>query len=308
MKILVTGGTGMLGSSFNNLNTTDNIILVGSKDANLCKGGEFTRLLSKFSPDGIIHLAAKVGGVKGNMDYVADFYSQNILINHNVLNESHEFGIKKVISLLSTCIYPNKVIFPLTENQIHNGEPHSSNFGYAYAKRMLDIHSKALNIQYKTNYVCAIPNNLYGPNDNFDIENGHVIPSIIRKIYEAKQKNIDVELWGNGKPLREFTYSKDIAKILLYLIKNYDYDYPINIGNTNEISIEDVANKIKSLLDFKGKIVWNTNMPSGQYRKPSSNKNLLELGWKKEDYTPLDIGLKLTIDWFLKNYPNIRGI
>lgn len=308
MKILVTGGTGMLGSSFKRLNTNNNIVLVGSKDANLCVKGEFTKLLTKFSPDAVIHLAAKVGGVKGNTDYIADFYSQNTLINYNVINESHEFGINKLVSLLSTCIYPDNSIFPLTENQIHNGPPHKSNFGYAYAKRMLDIHSKSLRQQYGRKYICAIPNNLYGENDNFDLNNSHVIPAIIRKIYEAKINKKSVELWGNGSPLREFTYSKDIAKILLFLIEKYNCEEPINIGNTCEISIKETAEIISNFLDYKGDIIWNSNQPSGQYRKPSSNKKLLDLGWKKENYTSFKDGLKSTIEWFLKNYPNIRGI
>lgn len=308
MKILVTGGTGMLGSSFKRLNTNNRIILVGSKDANLCIKGEFTKLLIKFSPDAIIHLAAKVGGVKGNTDYIADFYSQNTLINYNVINESHKFGIKKIISLLSTCIYPENSIFPLTENQIHNGPPHKSNYGYAYAKRMLDIHSKSLRQQYGKKYICAIPNNLYGENDNFDLENSHVIPAMIRKIYEAKISRKNVELWGDGSPLREFTYSKDIAQILLLLMERYNCDEPINIGNTNEFSIKETAEIISRLLNYEGNIIWNFNQPSGQYRKPSSNKKLLDLGWEKENYTSFKDGLKFTVDWFLKNYPNIRGI
>ena len=229
-------------------------------------------------------------------------------MNTNILDASYKFGVKKVVSLLSTCIYPDNSTYPLTEDQIHAGPPHESNYGYAYAKRMLDIHTKTLRQQYGKNYICAIPNNLYGENDNFNLNNSHVIPAIIRKIYEAKQENRDVELWGDGKPLREFTYSKDIAKLLFFLLENYDDYEPINIGNTNEISIKCIANKIKKILDFKGNIIWNTNMPSGQYRKPSSNKKLLDLGWKKEDYTPLDEGLQLTVDWFLKNYPNVRGI
>ena len=209
MKILITGGTGMVGSSFKNVDTEHELVFVGSKDYNLTSRAETDKMLRDIRPDNIVHLAAKVGGVKGNTDFVNDFFNENIQMNTNVLESSHEHGIPKVISFLSTCVYPNEVTYPLTEEQIHNGPPHKSNFGYAYAKRMADIHSRTMRQQYGHDYICAIPNNLYGPNDNFDLENGHVIPAIIRKIYEAKNKGPVPIFWGSGSPLREFTYSDD---------------------------------------------------------------------------------------------------
>jgi len=252
-----------------------------------------------------------VGGVKANSNYVGDFYFANSNINHNVLNEAKNFGVKKVISLLSTCVYPDEpyILYPLTEDQLHLGPPHPSNFGYAYAKRMVDVMSRAYREQYGCNFITAIPNNLYGEHDNFDLENGHVIPALIRKIWEAKvNKNSSIECWGNGRPLREFTYAEDIAKILVYLMKNYNDPSPINIGNTKEYSIKEVVNVICDILEYDGNIIWSTDKPSGQYRKPSSNKNLLDLGWKKEDYTSLKTGLKKTCEWVKINYPNIRGV
>ena len=155
--------------------------------------------------------------------------------------------------------------------------------------------SRAYRQQYGCNFITAIPNNLYGENDNFDLENSHVIPAIIRKVWEAKLNNKPyIECWGDGSPLREFTYSEDIAKILLFLLENYDDPEPINIGNTDEYSIMQVAEMICSILEYNGKIRWNTKKPSGQYRKPSSNQKLLNLGWKKEWYTNLEkvVGLK----------------
>lgn len=307
-SILVTGSSGLLGKAFQSKYNSENFIYFSSKDYNLLDENKTNQLISKYKPEFVIHLASKVGGVKSNIDNMSDFFLNNIKINTNVLNACHAHGVQKVISLLSTCIYPDKVKYPLTENQIHNGPPHESNYGYAYSKRMLDIHTKVLRQQYGRNYICAIPNNLYGENDNFDLKNSHVIPALIRKIYESKINNKNVELWSDGSPLREFTYSKDISEILLFLLENYNNDEPINIGNTNEISIKELAKKISNLLDYKGEIIWNTNMPSGQRRKPSCNKKLLELGWKKENYTSLDDGLKSTVNWFLKNYPNVRGI
>jgi GDP-L-fucose synthase len=174
---------------------------------------------------------------------------------------------------------------------------------------MVDVMSRAYRQQYGCNFITAIPNNLYGENDNFDLENGHVIPTLIRKIWEAKiTDQPSVECWGDGSPLREFTYSEDIAYILLFLIEHYDGEHPINIGNTGEYSIKEVVNLLCEYLEYDGKIIWNPAMPSGQYRKPSSNAKLLELGWKEENYTPLKKGLKKTCEWFIMNYPNVRGM
>ena len=298
----------MLGSAFKRTQTDHKIVLVGSKQYDLRDQRAAAHMIADHRPDSIIHLAARVGGVKGNSDYVANFYHDNTLINTNVLDAAQSFGVPKVLSLLSTCIYPDKCIYPLTEDQIHSGPPHISNFGYAYAKRMLDVHSRAIRQQYGLKYITAVPNNLYGPNDNFDLENGHVIPAIIRKAKEAKDSGKPMVLWSSGRALREFTYSKDIAEILLFLLENYDKPDPINIGSTDEISISKISEMICREIGYSGDILWDLSKPEGQYRKPSNNSNLLALGWKKENYTPLYRGVKMTCRWFLKNYPDVRGV
>ena len=308
MKILITGGTGMVGSAFKDIDTKHNLVLIGSSEQDLTDYQSAFSAINEHSPDAVIHLAARVGGVKGNSDYVADFYSDNIRINTNVLLAAHSLGVGKVLSLLSTCIYPDNAIYPLTEEQIHNGAPHQSNFGYAYAKRMLEVQSRAYRQQYGSNFITAVPNNLFGEHDNFDLENGHVIPSIIRKVYEAKQYGSDIVLWGDGTPLREFTYSKDLAKILLFLLERYDKIEPINVGNTNEYSIKDIAMTIADILDYQGSIVWDTSKPKGQMRKPSDNSKLLNMGWNEEDYSGFRTSLEKTCQWFLNNYPNVRGV
>jgi len=308
MKILITGGTGMVGSAFKNIDTTHDLVLIGSSEQDLTDYQSARFAIIEHNPDAIIHLAARVGGVKGNSDYVADFYSDNIRINTNVLLASHSLGVKKVLSLLSTCIYPDKATYPLTEEQIHNGPPHQSNFGYAYAKRMLEVQSRAYRQQCGSNFITAVPNNLFGEHDNFDLENGHVIPSIIRKVYEAKQSGSDIILWGDGTSLREFTYSKDLTKILLFLLERYDRIEPINVGNTNEYSIKDIAMTIADILDYQGNIVWDTSKPKGQMRKPSDNSKLLNMGWNKEEYSDFKTSLEKTCQWFLNNYPNVRGV
>ena len=264
-------------------------------------------MIRDYEPDIIIHLAARVGGVKSNTDYVADFFYDNIMINTNVLNEAKKLKIKKVISLLSTCIYPDNAKYPLTPDQIHHGTPHLSNFGYAYAKRMLDVHNRAIRQQYGLKYITAVPNNLYGINDNFDLQNGHVIPAIIRKVWEGKTYDKSVILWGDGNPLREFTYADDISKLLLSLI-DYDSETPINIGNTIEISINSVTRMICDILQYDFNIIhWDKSKPKGQHRKPSCNKELRKY-LSNFEYTELYDGLKKTCDWFVKEYPNVRGI
>lgn len=302
--LLVTGGSGMVGSAFQRLCPTAEYPTRGQ-----LKSGFYG--LHSAEGKNIVHLAAKVGGVKANTDEVCDFFRVNSLINLDLLDQARFVNAKKVVSLLSTCVYPDApyVTYPLTEDQLHLGPPHSSNFGYAYAKRMVDVMSRAYRQQYGCNFITAIPNNLYGENDNFDLENGHVIPAIIRKVWEAKLDNKPfVECWGDGTPLREFTYSEDIAKILLFLLENYDEADPINIGNTEEHSIQEVTKMICSILEYKGDIHWDTSMPQGQFRKPSSNQKLLDLGWKKEWYTSLEKGLTKTCKWVILKYPHIRGV
>ena len=264
-------------------------------------------MIYRSQPDAIIHLAARVGGVKGNSDFVSDFFYENIQMNTNLLETARIYKVPKVLSLLSTCIYPDNPEYPLTEEQIHNGEPHQSNFGYAYAKRMLEVHSRAIRSQYGLKYITAVPNNIYGLKDNFDLENSHVIPAMIRKFHEAKIKNTDVVLWGSGQPMREFTNSKDIAKALLLLLESYEGALPINIGSTAEISIKEVSQIISKEIGFTGKIIWDTSKPEGQLKKPSSNEKFLDM-CPNFCYTDLEDGLKETISWFKNNYPNVRGL
>ena len=297
----------MVGSSFSRIEHDHDIILVGSKDCDLREHDQTTSLIVDYSPHAIIHLAAKVGGVYGNFNNMSDFFYENVKINMNVLNTAKELGIKKVVSLLSTCVYPDDATYPLTEDQIHNGEPHYTNFGYAYAKRMLDVQSRAIRQQFGLNYITAVPNNLFGENDNFDLENGHVIPSLIRKIHEAKLTGIPPVLWGDGTSLREFTHSSDVARSLIFLLEYYNEATPVNIGNTSETSISTLVKILSNILDYKGKIKWDKARPAGQFKKPSSNKKFMKL-CPAFKYNNLNDSLEKTCAWFLDNYPNVRGI
>lgn len=304
--ILVTGGSGMVGNTLKEI--LPDAFYISSDNCNLTSENDTKYMFKHLKPTKVIHLAAKVGGVKANMEQLGQFYTDNIKINTNVLHYSMVYKVEKVLSLLSTCIYPDIVTYPLTEEQIHNGPPHESNFAYAYAKRMIDVQSRAYRKQYGCNFVTAVPNNLFGEHDNFDLNNSHVIPAMIRKMHEAKQKNEDVVLWGDGTPLREFTYSKDLAQILVFLLDNYNDENPINIGNTNEYSIMQIAELIALKLEYNNNIIWDTSKPNGQYKKPSDNSKLIQLGFDKNRYTNIDVSLTNTCDWFKLNYPNIRGI
>lgn len=303
---LITGGSGMVGKSF--LNKLPNAIYVSSKQHDLRDPVQANNMFEEYRPRFVIHLAARVGGVLANMNNLGSFYYDNVMMNTNVLESARIFETEKLISCLSTCIYPDQVTYPLTEDQIHNGAPHQSNYSYAYTKRMIEIQSKAYKEQYGCNFISMAPNNLFGQFDNFSLEGSHVIPAMIRKIYEAKLNNTRAEFWGDGTPLREFTYSKDIPDISLFLLDKYDSPDVINVGNSHEVSIKYVVSKVKEYFDFDGEIFWDTTKPMGQFRKPSSNKKLLDLGWKEEDYTSMEKGLKETCEWFIVNYPNIRGM
>jgi GDP-L-fucose synthase len=304
MKTTIFGSRGLLGSAL--VQTGVEQILEHTRSM-----GDLTSRLSAMNSynDLWINAAAKVGGVKGNTDFVGDFYRDNIDIANNVLEAAHLNGVKKLVSILSTCIYPDAqyVNYPITEDQLHNGPPHPSNYGYAYAKRMLDVGSRAYRQQWGCNFITVVPNNLYGPHDNYDVNNGHVIPSLIRKFYEAHLAGADVTVWGSGKPLREFTFSEDAAKIIWWCAENYNDSDPVNIGNTEEVPIGDVAREIARIIGFKRQIKFDTSKPEGQFRKPTSNKKLRDLGCEIQ-YTPLSVGLESSIDFFVKNYPNVRGI
>lgn len=274
---------------------------ISTSDCDLSKSADIINKISENKNiKTVIHCAAKVGGVKSNTENVADFFDKNIKINTNVMNVCKEKKLK-LISILSTCVYPDSdfVKYPLTEDQLHMGPPHPSNFGYAYAKRMLDVQSRAYRQQYGCNFITVIPNNLYGANDNYNLESGHVVPALIKKFYEAKKSGNDsVTVWGTGSALREFTFARDAAKIILWLARNYDEPGPVNIGNTEQVSIRELSKIISEIVGFNGKIIFDITKPEGQYKKPSSNKKLKQLGWN-EKYTPLKNGLTETFQKFL---------
>lgn len=324
MTILVTGGSGMLGTSLIESLARPDVCTIAPTHSQLDFADTLTtrKYIGKFEYSDrngshtalscVYHLAAYVGGVKANSDQLASFYSQNASIGISLLDACAYGNVPKVVSVLSTCVYPDTpyVTLPLTEDQLHMGPPHSSNFGYAYAKRMLDVHTRALRKQYGLPYVTVIPNNLFGKHDNFHLENGHVIPALIRKVWEAKISGAPcITVWGDGSPLREFTYAHDAARILKIVAEEYDDDLPLNIGCTEERSIRSVIETLCDTLGYTGDIAYDSTKPMGQHRKPSSNRRLLELtSWKESNYTPFDKAIRETCDWFKLHYPNVRGV
>ena len=299
-KILVTGGHGLVGSEF----ISEQYFKPISKDYDLRKREDTNRLMIK-QFDSVIHCAAKVGGVGGNMNYKGEFFYDNIMMNTNVIEGARLTGVKNLVSFLSTCVFPDQVEYPLTESKIHLGPPHFSNDAYAYAKRMADIQIRSYNEQYGLNYKSVIPCNIYGPNDNYDIVNGHVLPSLIHKCYLARENNTPLTIWGSGKPLSEFIFSKDVAKLTEWVLYNYNENEPIILSTSEEISIMDIVDIIVELMNFKGDVIFDTSKPDGQFRKPSDNskiKNYLP----DFKFTPLYDGLKETIEYFEKNYTIIR--
>ena len=300
-KILVTGGYGLVGSEFKR----ENFIPLSSSEADLRIKNEVDKVLEKITFDGIIHCAAKVGGVGGNMNYKGEFFYDNIMMNTNVIESARQHNIKNLVCFLSTCVFPDNVDYPLTESKIHLGPPHFSNDAYAYAKRMADIQIRAYKEQYGLNYKSVIPTNIYGPNDNYDIKNGHVIPSLIHKCFLARENKTNFTIWGSGKPLREFIFSKDVARLTEWVLENYEENEPIILSTSDEISIKDVVEIIVDIMNFKGKIVWDKDKPEGQFRKPSDNHKIKSY-LPEFKFTPLYEGLKETIEYFEKNYTFIR--
>ena len=298
-KVLITGGYGMVGSAM------ESQIKLSRETCDLTNPNQTKQLFKLIKPDGVIHCAGKVGGIGGNSNYKGEYFYDNLMINTNVIESARKAGVKNLVAFLSTCVFPDKVKYPLTVDQIQLGEPHESNYPYAYAKRMADVQIRAYREQYGINYTSIIPSNIYGPNDNFNLDHGHVMPMLIHKLYLAKKYKTDFPVWGSGKPLREFIYSKDIAKIAEWALFNYEGTDPLIISGDEEISIKDLVGILVDKFKFKGKVVFDKTKPDGQLRKPSDNSKIKEL-LPDFEYTPFVQGIEETVSWFIENYDEAR--
>lgn len=311
---LITGGTGMVGQALSGGRK------ISSKDCDLTDARAVEELFQKLKPKKVIHCAARLGGIVGNMKYRAQFFRDNLLMNINVIEACRKYNVEKLLLFSSTCVFPDKCEYPITVDQMHQGRPHDTNYGYGFAKRMGHVMLETYREQYGLPYISVIPTNIYGENDLYDIENGHVVASLIAKFHKADLEGTDVVCWGNGSAMREFIYVGDVAKIVEHLMKTYNDPEPVILSPTASISIMDLAKLIKKIMNFKGRILWDMEMPNGQLKKPSDNSLLLDLmegvgvGMDikhvdedgKFKFTSIEDGLRRAILWYDLNHSTAR--
>ena len=302
MTILVAGGTGLAGSAIvRELGRVNKkVIGISSKEVNLLDRAKTFSYIKDLKPNVIIDAAAKVGGVGSNNAFPVEFLSQNLQIQSNLMDAAHEAKVEKFLFLGSSCIYPRNCAQPIKEDYLLTGELEQTNSAYAVAKIAGIELIKSYRKEYGYSWISVMPTNLYGPNDNFDLENSHVLPALIRKFVEAKRNNSpEVVLWGSGTPLREFLHVDDLAKAILVCLEKYDDSQQINIGSGDEVSINDLGQKIANLTGFTGKVVWDSNRPDGTPRKVLDSTKINKLGWKPS--ITLDQGIAATVEWYQEN-------
>lgn len=285
-KIYVAGHRGLVGSAIlralENQGFT-NLVTRTSQELDLLDYQKTAQFFAEEKPDYVFLAAAKVGGIQANNTYRADFLYENLMIQNNVIHQAYVNNIKKLLFLGSSCIYPKMAPQPLKEDSLLTGTLEPTNEPYAIAKiagiKMCDAYRS----QYNSNFISAMPTNMYGPNDNYDLNNSHVLPALLRKFHEAKEQNHpEVVVWGTGAPLREFLHSDDLADACLFLMQNYDDFGHVNVGIGEDISIKDLALLIKKIVGYEGNLVWDTSKPDGTPRKLMDVTKINNLGWKAE--------------------------
>ncbi|KAA8665325.1 GDP-L-fucose synthase [Clostridium sp. HV4-5-A1G] len=303
-KIYVAGHKGLVGSAIvRNLKKKGykNIIGRNHSELDLTDQRTVREFFKEERPEYVFLAAAHVGGINANNTSPADFIYINMEIQNNVIKAAHDFKVEKLLFLGSSCIYPKMCPQPIKEEYLLSGYLEPTNEGYALAKiaglKMCQFFKR----QYGDNFISCMPTNLYGPNDNYDLENSHVMPALIRKFHEAKVNNKpEVEIWGTGKPLREFLHVDDMADACVFLMKNYDGERHVNIGTGKEVTIKELAELIKKVVGFAGKLTFNTEKPDGTPRKLLDVSKLNSLGWKYN--IELEDGIKSSYEWFVENY------
>ncbi|KAM0791020.1 hypothetical protein ACM66B_004318 [Microbotryomycetes sp. NB124-2] len=318
--VLVTGGTGLVGSAlkwvienepvgsrFGKDSEDEQWVFLSSKEGDLRDAKETQAIFDKYKPTHVIHLAALVGGLFKNMKYKLTFLRDNCLMNENVMWSAKETQCDKLISCLSTCVFPDKITYPIDENMVHLGPPHESNFGYAHGKRLVDVYNHAYNEEYGCNFTSAIPTNIFGPHDNYDLEDSHVIPGLVHKCLLAKKNGTPFIVSGTGKPLRQFIYSRDLAKLFIWQLKEYNEIDPIilSVGEKDEVSIKQVADAIVKAVGFEGEYSFDTSKADGQYKKTASNAKLMKY-MPEFEFTPFEEALNESVKWFVENYDTAR--
>lgn len=303
-KIFVAGGqSGLVGTAIVRALKTQgfiNIIVKTRKQVDLLDQRQVDLFFQKEKPEYVFLAAALVGGIMANKTHKADFIYNNLLIQNNVIHSSWKYNIKKLLFLGSSCIYPKLAPQPIKETSFMTGPLEETNEAYAVAKIAGIKMCQSYNEQYKTNFISVMPTNLYGPNDNFDLENAHVLPALIRRFHEAKKTNKkEVILWGSGKAYRELLHVDDVASACVFLMNNYSSSEIINIGTGKDLKIRELAQVVKKIVGYLGKIVWDTSKPDGTPKKQLDVSKLFKLGWQPK--ISLKEGIKKEYEWFIKN-------
>ncbi len=300
MRVYVAGINGMVGSAVANQIRTRGHTVLGKSSTSL----DFTRRddvfheFIKMKPQALIIAAAKVGGIRANSNFPVDFLSTNLQIQTNLLDAAHEADIKKLVFMGSSCVYPKFADQPIQESALLRGELEPTNEAYAIAKIAGLKLVEAYRRQYGHTWISVMPTNLYGPRDNFSLETAHVLPAMIHRFHLAKAKlDETVEIWGDGTPLREFLHVDDLARACITILDKYDDSAPINVGTGREISIEELARLVSRIVGYKGKIVFNSDLPNGTPRKFLNSERMLNLGWRPQ--IDLEEGIATTYNWFL---------
>lgn len=323
-KIAVFGSTGLVGSAvarYLEKNEYYNVITISRKlinhrgieygttnyssDFDLRKEKVVNDIFEQFNPEYVINCSGKVGGINANNIRSAEFIYDNIMIQTNIIDACHKFSTKKTMIIGSSCIYPRNCPQPIKEQYLLTSELEETNIGYALAKITGLTMARLYRKQYGDNFISAMPTNLYGEGDSFNLENSHVLPALIRKFHEAKVNNLpNVEFWGTGTPRREFLYVDDLAEALVFLMNNYNESEHINIGTGKDVTIRELAYMLKDIISYEGEIIWNTNYPDGTPIKRLDVTKIEKLGWQAK--TSLEEGLKITYKWFVNNYDTLR--
>ena len=303
-RICVTGGAGFLGThliEYLRQRGAEKIFVPKIEEYNLVHQDAIKQMLVDSNPEVIIHLAAHVGGIGANREHPAEFFYDNLMMGVQMLHEAYKFGVEKFVAIGTVCAYPKFTPVPFKEDDLWKGYPEETNAPYGLAKKMLLVQSQSYRDQYGYNSIFLLPVNLYGPGDNFNPRNSHVIPALIRKCVEAKEQGkTQIIVWGDGSPTREFVYVKDAARGIALAAERYNQSLPVNIGSGFEISIKDLVEKIARMTGFDGKLVWDTSKPNGQPRRALDISRARDL-FGFEAHTDFDEGLQESIDWYLMN-------
>ncbi|VDO94004.1 unnamed protein product [Soboliphyme baturini] len=312
--VLVTGGSGLIGRAIADVvnrergeSQHEKWIFASSKDANLSSYNETYELFEKVRPTHVIHLASKVASLYASLEDNLDVFLHNVHVHENVSKCANEFEIQRMVSCCSACVFPENATFPLDETKLHNGPPPRSYFSYGYAERIGLVFNQLYDEDFQRNFVTAICCNVYGPGDNFDLTSAHVVSGLIHRCYLAKLNNTPFTVYGTGEPIRQFLFSIDAARLLIWALFDYGQSSPIilSVNEQEAVSVKKVAQIISELMEFKGSIVFDSTKGDGQQKRPLSNQKLRSY-LPDLKFTPLSEGIKATVSWFVKNYEVAR--